>query len=72
MVNTFIIFLLVIFLTTRKIVLDLHVARVTAYLHVSRVTAYPESYGTFNVKIKLVFNITPQIAQLYIDKLNIG
>ena len=41
-------------------------------LHVARVTAYPESDGTFNVKIKLVFNITPQIEQLYIDKLNIG
>ena len=50
-------------LATGKMVLDLHVARVTAY---------PESDGTFNVKIKLVFNITPQIEQLYIDKLNIG
>ena len=41
-------------------------------LHVARVTTYPDIDGTFNVKIKLVFNITPQIAQLYIDKLNIG
>jgi hypothetical protein len=29
----------------------------------ARVTAYPEIDDTFNAKIKLVINITPQIAQ---------
>jgi len=29
----------------------------------ARETAYPEIDGTFNVKIKLVIDITPQIAQ---------
>ena len=32
-------------------------------LDLTRVTAYIETDGTFNVKIILVFNITPQIAQ---------
>ena len=32
-------------------------------LDLARVTAYIETDGTFNVKIILVFNITPQIAQ---------
>ena len=63
MVNTFISFYMSYFPYNGKMVLDLLVARITAY---------PEIDGTFNVKIKLAINITPPIAQLYIDKLNIG
>jgi hypothetical protein len=43
----------VISLATGKMVLDL-----------ARVTTYPETDGTINVKIKLVINLTPQIAQI--------
>ena len=32
-------------------------------LDLARVTAYLQTDGTFNVKIKLVINITPQITQ---------
>jgi hypothetical protein len=33
-------------------------------LDLARVTTYPETDGTINVKIKLVINLTPQIAQI--------
>jgi hypothetical protein len=32
-------------------------------LDITRVTTYLQTDDTFNVKIKLVFNITPQIPQ---------
>ena len=46
--------------------------RVKYVLDLAKVTTYLETDGTFNIKIKLVINITPQISQHLIVKVNTG